>query len=78
MYRWYVSGWVPAIIDRKAAFERKSLDYEKRQIINRAEGIVTASVAPGLLEKIEIWFMSKFLAVIAILIVWLSVFCCVF
>jgi len=71
LYRWFVSGWVPNILDREKAFLKEKEDYENRERQRSAEGLVIIDSSPNIFTKISIWVKSKILSIIAMLVVWI-------
>ncbi len=72
LYRWFVSRWIPSILNTKALFENKKQDYENSEMIRRAQGgSVTASTGPGIIDKLYYWIINKFLSIIILCVVWL-------
>ncbi len=61
---------MPNILDRDKAFAREEEDYENRQRQSTAGGYIVADLSPSIFTKIAIWIKSKFLAVVAMLVVW--------
>lgn len=72
LYRWFVSRWMPNILNTKALFQNKKQDYEHSEMIRRAEGGgVTATTGPGIIDKLYYWVMNKFLSIIFLCVIWL-------